>query len=120
MATSTHRRYSGAALRKALSEWPALRATVVSLAVLAACRTAPHPSADRRVSASPVEPGVEPSTTPAPLLKPVPVEQHVALEVGQKTLAIGNPFGLDHSLTTGIVSALGGRCRASAASPSAT
>jgi S1-C subfamily serine protease len=29
------------------------------------------------------------------------------LEVGQKALAIGNPFGLDHTLTVGIVSALG-------------
>jgi S1-C subfamily serine protease len=40
-------------------------------------------------------------------LRPVilpPPEQH--LVVGQKALAIGNPFGLDHSLTVGIVSAL--------------
>jgi S1-C subfamily serine protease len=31
----------------------------------------------------------------------------VLLEVGQKAIAIGNPFGLDHSITTGIISALG-------------
>jgi S1-C subfamily serine protease len=29
------------------------------------------------------------------------------LQVGQKAIAIGNPFGLDHSLTVGVISALG-------------
>ncbi|MCC6525771.1 MAG: trypsin-like peptidase domain-containing protein [Polyangiaceae bacterium] len=44
---------------------------------------------------------------PAELLKPVRVPKSFELEVGQKTIAIGNPFGLDHTLTTGVISALG-------------
>jgi S1-C subfamily serine protease len=37
---------------------------------------------------------------------PVPVGTSTDLKVGQKVFAIGNPFGLDWTLTTGIVSAL--------------
>jgi len=40
-------------------------------------------------------------------LAPVPIGTSRDLRVGQKVLAIGNPFGLDQSLTTGVVSAVG-------------
>ncbi len=44
---------------------------------------------------------------PAKLLVPIKVAKTTQLEVGQKAIAIGNPFGLDHTLTTGVISALG-------------
>ena len=44
---------------------------------------------------------------PKDQLKPLAIGTSADLEVGQSVFAIGNPFGLDQTLTTGIISALG-------------
>ena len=43
---------------------------------------------------------------PLDAMKPIPIGRSDDLQVGQDVMAIGNPFGFDHTLTKGIVSAL--------------
>jgi len=45
-------------------------------------------------------------TAPKEKLTPIPVGTSADLKVGQKTFAIGNPFGLSLSMTKGIISSL--------------
>ncbi|KAH7288599.1 hypothetical protein KP509_31G033300 [Ceratopteris richardii] len=45
-------------------------------------------------------------TAPTEYLRPVVVGQSSKLKVGQRCLAIGNPFGFDHTLTVGVISGL--------------
>lgn len=49
---------------------------------------------------------------PKEFLKPIALGKSASLEVGQNSYAIGNPFGLDLTLTKGIISALGRQIRA--------
>jgi S1-C subfamily serine protease len=44
---------------------------------------------------------------PPAAMRPIPIGRSSSLLVGQSVLAIGNPYGLDHSLSTGVISALG-------------
>jgi len=40
-------------------------------------------------------------------LKPIKIGESKSLQVGQMALALGNPYGFDHSISSGIISALG-------------
>jgi 2-alkenal reductase len=44
---------------------------------------------------------------PAAMLHPVELGESDTLRVGQRAIAIGNPFGFERTVTTGIISALG-------------
>jgi putative serine protease PepD len=51
---------------------------------------------------------------PKEKLKAIPMGNSKNLKIGQKVLAIGNPFGLQRTLTTGIVSSIGRTIRSDA------
>ena len=54
---------------------------------------------------------------PKHLLPPIPVGTSTDLQVGQKVFAIGNPFGFDQTLTTGVISGLGREIEAATRRP---
>ncbi|MCC6501749.1 MAG: trypsin-like peptidase domain-containing protein [Deltaproteobacteria bacterium] len=64
-----------------------------------------------------VDPGVDIAVirikAPASRLKPIEFGDSSGLQIGQRAFAIGSPFGLEKTLTVGIVSSLGRTMRAS-------
>jgi len=54
---------------------------------------------------------------PKNLLPPIPIGTSADLQVGQKVFAIGNPFGFDQTLTTGVISSLGREIESSTRRP---
>jgi S1-C subfamily serine protease len=61
---------------------------------------------DRDLAVLRLEAGRERTGTPLPALPPIALGTSRDLQVGQRVYAVGNPFGLDQTLTLGVVSAL--------------
>ncbi|MCC6419688.1 MAG: trypsin-like peptidase domain-containing protein [Gemmataceae bacterium] len=76
----------------------AVRVTLANRKALPAKVVASDPNMDLAVLWIKADPGQ---------LQPIPLGESSKLKVGQWAFAIGNPFGLDHSLAPGFVSALG-------------
>ncbi|MGE5295345.1 MAG: S1C family serine protease, partial [Solirubrobacterales bacterium] len=94
--------------------WDANGYIVTNFHVIAEAQGATVTLADRSTwEAKPV--GVDPDKdiavlkidAPKNLLPPIPIGTSADLQVGQKVFAIGNPFGFDQTLTTGVISGLG-------------
>lgn len=82
---------------------------VIESAQAAKVRLADHSEWDARlVGAAPdKDVAVLKIEAPADVLHPLALGTSTNLQVGQKVFAIGNPFGLDQTLTTGVISRLG-------------
>ncbi len=59
---------------------------------------------------------IQVTNAPAALLKPIKIGDSTQVKVGEMVVAIGNPFGLNNTMTTGIVSAIGRSIPATASS----
>jgi len=94
--------------------WDARGYVVTNFHVIESARAAKVMLADRSEWAASLV-GVAPDKdlavlkidAPEERLAPILIGESADLQVGQKVFAIGNPFGLDQTLTTGVISGLG-------------